>query len=405
MPHDLTGLFRKHAPTMTCPADDRAPLMPVMESAPAPRTVLDGREYLYFAGTGYLGLQAHPAVIAAAATAVQRFGVHSATTRTGFGNSPPVLEVEQRAAEILGAEAACYLVTGYAGNFVIAAAMRSEVDVAFIDEAAHDCLHEAVRWLDLARPAIAFRHRDVGHLVDLLRRELSRGQRPLVMTDGVFAASGRLAPLEEYLVVLQDFIGAKLLVDDAHGIGVLGTQGRGSLELANIASQQINVMNDTRNGAAVLQSVTLSKAFGGHGGAIAGSRGFLEHASRASGWFRGSSAPAAAVAGATAMALEIFQNQPGLRLTLRENIAYARGRLRQLGLSIDALPSSIISFELANAQEMQRVQRDLLATGVAIAHTRDYAGANTDGMLRIAIFATHTRPMIDQLTATLARVL
>lgn len=378
--------------------------LPVMESAPGPITVLRGRECLYFAGTGYLGLQANPEVLAAATAGALQYGVHSATTRAGFGNSPPVLEVERRTAEFMGAEAACYLVTGYAGNFALAAAVRNDVDVAFIDEAAHDCLRESTRWLDLRRPPIPFRHRDAGHLAELLQGALTGEQRPLVMTDGVFAASGRLAPLAEYLAILQSRPAAKLLVDDAHGVGVLGKNGRGSLEAAGIDPAAVN-SEATHQEVSVLASITLSKALGGHGGALAGSHDFLERVRSASGWFRGASAPAAPVAAATAKALELVAARPELRQSLAGNIAYARTRLRGLGLNIEQLPTAIVSFELETAAEMQRVQRSLLAAGVAIAHTRDYAGAGADGMLRIAIFATHTRDMIDQLVATLARVL
>jgi glycine C-acetyltransferase/8-amino-7-oxononanoate synthase len=309
----------------------------------------------------------------------------------------------------MGTEDACYLVTGYAGNFALAAALRADVDVAFIDDSVHDCLSEATRWLDLQEPPIRFRHRDATHLAELLQREVKTGQRPLVMTDGVFAASGRLAPLADYHHLLASYPGAKLLVDDAHGVGVLGPQGRGSLELAGVPSTAINradVNTDASSqGVSVFQSLTLSKAIGGHGGALVGSREFLDRVRSASGWFRGSSAPAAPVAAATAKALEIVQARPELRQTLAGNVAYARQQLRGLGLGVEDLPTAIISIELSTAAEMQRVQRGMLAEGVAIAHSRDYAGAGPDGMLRIAIFATHTREMIDQLVATMQRVL
>jgi len=387
------------------PTDDESKFEPsVMESAPGPITVLNGRECLYFAGTGYLGLQANPEVLAAAAAGVQQYGVHSATTRTGFGNSPPLLEVERRAAVFMDSEHACYLVTGYASNFALTAAIRNEVEVALVDEAAHDCLREATRWLDLARPPIAFRHRDAGHLAELLKSELTPGQRPLVLTDGVFAASGRLAPLGDYLAILKQYSGAALLVDDAHGVGVLGSRGRGSLELTGIAPAGINTAKGTQE-VRVLQSITLSKAIGGHGGAVAGDREFLERLRTASGWFRGASAPAAPVAAATAKALELVMSRPELRRALAVNIAHARQRLGALGLGVEDLPSAIVSFKLTSAAEMQRVQQSLLSAGIAIAFTRDYAGAGPDGMLRIAIFATHTREMIDELGTALQRVL
>jgi 8-amino-7-oxononanoate synthase len=387
-----------------------APNPSIMHSAPGPHTIIDGRELLYFAGTGYLGLQSDPRLIAAAQAASESYGIHTATTRSGYGNSPPVLEVEHRAAEFLAAEEACYLVTGYAVNFALAAALNGGVDLVLIDESAHDCLREATRWFDgLERPPLAFRHRDPGHVDELLRGEVRSGGRVLLMTDGVFAASGRLAPLQDYLALLTRHSGAILLVDDAHGLAVLGAEGRGSLELAGVAPSRVNAHlpgdPTSPDSPAIYHGTTLSKAVGGHGGAIAGSRGFLTRVRNASGWFRGASAPAAPVAAATARALEIVQAEPALRHQLSANVAQTRSALRGLGLDIEDSPSPIVSFQLADPDAMQQLQQRLFAAGIAVAYTRNYAGAGPDGMLRIAVFATHTPQMIGQLADTLGRVL
>src|SRR5690242_470172 len=109
------------------------PPFPVMQTAPGPRTVIDGREYLYFAGTGYLGVHGRPELIDAAADAMRRYGMGSATTRAGFGNNPPVLEVERLAATFLGCEAAFYFGSGYAGPSVLAKVVEAEVDAVFVD--------------------------------------------------------------------------------------------------------------------------------------------------------------------------------------------------------------------------------------------------------------------------------
>jgi 7-keto-8-aminopelargonate synthetase-like enzyme len=352
-----------------------------------------------------LGLQAHPEVTAAAQAAVAQFGVHSATSRGGFGSIPPVLEVEQRTAELLAAEGSCYLVSGYAVNFALAAACEG-VDLALSDESAHDCLREAAGWLKgLTNPVLTFRHCDANRLAELLDKELRPGKRALVMTDGVFATSGDLAPVADYLQILDGYPGATLLVDDAHGLAALGENGRGSLEHAGVPAERINTLRESAERASVLLGGTLSKAVGGHGGAIAGTAEFLGRLRAASGWFRGSSAPAAPVAAATAKALEIIQREPGLRRQLAANVTAARAGLRGLGIDVKMSPSPIIGFRLGDAAHMARVQSQLLNQGIAVAYARDYAGAGVDGMLRVAIFATHTPEMIDQLVATLGRVL
>src|SRR5689334_11258290 len=218
-----------------------APTRWFMQSPPGAETVLNGRRYLYFDGTGYLGLQGHPDVIAAERAAVDLYGVHTATSRNGYGTAPPHDEVERRAAEFLGAEAALYLVTGYGVNFAIAAALSPVVDFCVMDETAHDCLREAARWLEnLKSPPVKFRHRDVGHAAEMLREHCRPGWRPLLMADGLFPMSGSISPLEEYVEVLKKYEGSMLLVDDAHGVAAVGESGKGSLEVAGIPAKDIN---------------------------------------------------------------------------------------------------------------------------------------------------------------------
>ena len=133
-----------------------------------------------------------------------------------------------------------------------------------------------------------FRHRDANHLAELLAAQVGPGQRPLVLSDGVFPISGRLAPLEDYLQVLDRYPGASLLVDDAHGLAVLGAQGRGSLELAGVAPDRMNAWPEAArvtNATRVFHTTTLSKAVGGHGGVVAGSQGFVARVKNSSGWF------------------------------------------------------------------------------------------------------------------------
>jgi len=387
--------------------DPLNPALRLLESPPGAEVTFAGRAYLYFAGTGYLGLQGHPRLIAAASDAVERFGLHTATSRAGYGTSPPVADVERLAAEWLDAESSLYLISGYAGNFAIAAAIAADYDLVLIDEHAHDCLREAVRWLEpLRTPPLVFRHGDCQHAADLLARHAGPEARPLLLTDGVFAVSGDLAPIRGYLELLSQYPGAGLLVDDAHGLGALGSHGRGSLELAGVDPRTINVeAAEVGDGPRIFHTTTLSKAVGGQGGLIAGSRAFLDRIRRASGWLRGASAPASPVAAATAEGLRVMVNQPELRERLTSNVTSLRGSLAALGLAVPMTPSPIIGVRLETASRMASVRDRLEAEGILIAHSRDYSGAGPDGMLRIAVFATHTPEMIERLVAAFGRAL
>ena len=374
-----------------------------MQSAPGPLTVINGREYLYFAGTSYLGLQGHPAVVEAARAALSAYGIHTCTGRNGFGTCPPVAEVEQRTADFLQADEASYLVSGYASNFAVLATLSPHVELVFADEHAHDSLREAIGCLErLERPPFAFRHGDPNHLAEQLRQHVRPGQRPLVLTDGVFAVSGDLAPVTSYLNALEPFDGAMLHVDDAHGVAALGKEGRGALELAGVDPGRINRdLAEAVAGPRVFHSTTLSKAVGGHGGAVAGSAAFMTRLRSASGWYRGASAPATPVAAATAKALEIVTTMPELRRRLADNVTSVRNGLAAAGFDVESSPPPSVGFRLGSGQTMQGIQRALMAGGIVIAHARDYAGAGADGMLRIAVCALHTPEMIARLLETL----
>ncbi|MEX0977300.1 MAG: aminotransferase class I/II-fold pyridoxal phosphate-dependent enzyme, partial [Pirellulales bacterium] len=286
-------------------------------------------------------------------------------------------------------------------------AIAADVELVLLDEWAHDCLREATRHLDqLKQPPIVFRHRDAGHVAELLAAHVQPGWRAMIMTDGVFSVSGHIAPLADYLSILDRYDGSMLLVDDSHGLAVLGEEGRGSLEWAGVAAQRVNRLDDgVLDGSRVFHSATLSKAIGGHGGVIAGTTAFLDRVRRASGWYRAASAPAAPVAAATAKALEIVQGDPALRRQLASNVKMLRSGLRNLGLEVEDSPSPIVGIALDSAEAMQAVWQRLMDVGIAVAYARDYAGAGHLGMLRIAVFATHTPAMIQRLVESLRRAL
>lgn len=387
--------------THPMPTSSRGETMPVMQSPPGPETVIDGRRYLYFGGTSYLGLAGHPEVIEAACEAVRRYGLHTATSRSGFGNNPPTLEVERRGVEFFGQDAAFYFSSGYVGNHILVQALAGRFDAVLADEAAHYSLEEAARLS--ARPITRFHHADPDDLQRLLRQHCRPGDRPLVLTDGVFAAGGDLAPVDRYVEVLGHYPGASLLVDDAHGFGTLGDRGRGTLEHFGFWGPGVNAAA-TPAGARLFVSGTLSKALGGFGGLLAGSDEFIGHARSSSHYFDGASAPPAPVAGATAKALEIVVRQPQLRTQLRENVRHLRQGMRALGLPVTDSPSPVIGLAVGDTQNMQRLHRELKERGILVPYFAKYSGTGKEGLLRIAVCAAHSLAMLDRLLSELARI-
>lgn len=376
--------------------------MPIMQSPPGSHTTIDGRRYLYFAGTGYLGLQGHPDVIRAACEATQEFGIGSATSRTGFGDTPPTLEVERRGAELFGAHDAFYFASGYMGNSILVLMLEGSFDSVFVDELSHYCVLEAARLA--GRPLFRFRHRDAQHLREKLKTELQPAQRPLVMTDGVFAARGTIAPVAEYRAVLSDYPGSVLLIDDAHALGVLGANGRGTLEHAGLFDSAVNGEIDPQQRLRLLLCGTLSKAVGGFGGIIPGSRRFIERLKTTSHYYGGASAPPVPAAAATARALELIAADPGMRTRLWKNVDAVKNGLGRMGLEAGDTPVPIICLTVGDAENMRRIQQELMQRGIVIAYMAAYSGLGPQGALRLAVFSTHTEDMIEQLLDQLRRL-
>jgi 8-amino-7-oxononanoate synthase len=379
------------------------PPRPKLESPPNPIARIDGRDYLYFIGTGYLGLQGHPEVIRAACEAVERYGLHAATSRTGLGSTAPLLAVEQRAAEFFGCEDAVYFAAGYAGNIILLRAIENDFDAIFVDESSHFCVFEAIE--RSGRPVFRFRCRDAADLAESLRQNLKPAARPLVITDGVFTGQGTIAPLPDHLAVLDGYAGAGLAIDDAHGVGAIGRHGRGTFDHFGLFDR-VNRGDDGTGGqpTALYLAATLSKALGGYGGIIPGSERFVERVRKASHWYEGSNSPPAPVTAASARALELILADPDCFQRLRANVRRLREGLRALGFEIDDSPAPIVCLVAGDAENMQRIKSELMAQGIAVPYRAGYSGMGPAGCIRLAVFATHTEAMIRRLLDALRQV-
>ncbi|MBN2207109.1 MAG: pyridoxal phosphate-dependent aminotransferase family protein [Candidatus Aminicenantes bacterium] len=360
----------------------------IMESAPGPETVINGRRYVYFGGTGYFALHAHPEVIAAGVEAFRTYGLHSATSRTGFGNNPVLLACERMLADFFGSEEAVHFVSGYFDSLVLAQALSDRYDLAFVDETAHFSVMDGIA--SARKPFVTFRHRDPDDLARKLRGELKPGQRPLLMTDGVFPTFGVMAPLPDYVKILEPY-GGTIAVDDCHGVGVLGENGRGTIEHFGL-----------RMGERLIMAGTLSKAFGGHGGFVVGSRALCAKI-RTLGIYPGATqSPTPAVA-VSVKGIEIVKARPEMRARLWANVAAVKDGIRKLGFAMNDHPMPIVTWAMGTGEDMKKTQRALMDRGVVVAYSQ-YVGAPAGGVLRASIFSEHTPAHIDRLLTELARL-
>lgn len=356
-----------------------------MQSAPGPRTLIDGRWRDYFSGTGYLGLQGHPGLIAAAADALERYGLTTATSRGGFGEHPVFTGVEEAAARFFEAERSLYTVSAYLGSGLLLQGLRGEYDRIFVDDQSHFSVRDAVAASGV--PAHTFAHCDPAGLAGMLRDHLRPGERPIVLTDGVFPISGEIAPARDYVQVLTEYAGARLCLDDAHAVGVLGEHGRGVAEHWHIESTSVPVHT----------TGTLSKAFGAHGGIVWGSGAFIDRLWRNAPALSGSSPSPLPAAAASAWALEYVSSHPDLLAQLRANVKYARDGFRALGWPLAETPVPIICLLALPGLDLGAIQSALFDLDICIAHVTRYSSTPVGGALRVSISAAHSAEQIDRL--------
>jgi len=360
-----------------------------MDGPPGAETIIDGEPFLYFAGTGYFGLHSHPEIIAAAESALHQYGTHSATTRAGLGTNPQVLELEREAAEYFETEDAVYLATGYLSDMAGLQALcdYTRVDAILIDELAHFSNRDGAA--STGKPVYIFRNGDNDHLAEQLEAHIKPGQKPLVVTDGIFSIRGVLPPIPEYLALMEAHDG-NIWVDDAHGMGILGANGRGVCEHYDLRSERL------------FYGGTLAKAFGGFGGVVPGNRQFIGKL-REGDTLNGGSYFAAAV-GASLAGIRWVGQHPEARQRLWHNALYLKTRLQELGLPVESNHIPIVAWTLDTADDMKEIQQELMKRHIAIQYSH-YIGAGNEGVLRAVVFSTHTEDQIDSLAETLGTLL
>lgn len=353
-----------------------------MESPPGARTIFNGREMDYFAGTGYLGLQSHPAVVQAAQETLRLYGLSTATSRGGYGEHTVYDEFEQEACAYFRAEKVLHFASGYQGTSILTQATGNRFDHIFIDSSGHYSLWDAAYATNL--PITPFHHLCPQSLAEQLRRNLHPRERPLVLSDGVFPVSGEIAPLPEYLELVKPFPGL-VYMDDAHAVGVLGKNGGGTPDYYDIRDPSC------------CTSATLAKALGGYGGIIWGTEQWVKKIDRASRICAGASPPPLVVTAASARALRLARTAPELRQRLWDNVKQARTGLNALGWELPDTPVPILCLEARQGIRLEWIKKKLFEQAIAVELVRSYTSAPAGGGLRIAIFATHSHEQIERL--------
>ncbi len=357
-----------------------------------------GRKLSYFGGCDYFRLASHPKVIKALHRGADEFGINVAASRSTTGNHVLYSQLEEALANFFGAEAALLVASGYATNLVVMQALARDCTHVLMDERSHGSLVDAAHLAFGARTITSartgettggrnhprsFSHRNVSALSSHVKR-LGANAKIILLTDGMFSHDGSAAPLREYLRVLpRDGL---VLVDDAHGAGVLGAQGKGTPEHAEI---------DRRR---VIQTISLSKAFGCYGGAVLCSRKRRDEIIERSRFFNGNTPLPLPLANASLTSVRLLKQNPNWRARMNANAARVKTALRNFGREIPNEPGPIIPILPRDAAEAKRLQARLLKRGIFPSFIQY---ANSPGYFRFVISSEHKREQLDALVRAL----
>ena len=357
-------------------------------SAPTGTINLDGRDVVLLGSNNYLGLSTHPQVIAAAVEVTQTFGTGASGSRLISGNSALYTTLETNLAEAKNTEAALVFSSGYTANTGVIPILAGEGDLILSDALNHASIIDGCR-LSRATKKV-YRHCNVEHLKDLLSAS-TMFRRRLIVTDGVFSMDGDIAPLPDIYDLAVQYE-AMLLVDDAHGFGVLGRNGSGTVAHFGLENRDI------------IQMGTLSKAIGALGGYIAGSHALVELLiNKARGFIFTTGLPPATLAAANA-ALSVMRSSPDLQQRLFLHARTLKTALIDLGYTLLLSDTQILPVVLGDPQRATSIADALLAEAVFAPAIRPPAVPPDTSRLRLTVMATHTEAEIQQAIAGFAEV-
>ncbi|SFS01550.1 2-amino-3-ketobutyrate coenzyme A ligase [Granulicella pectinivorans] len=358
----------------------------VLDDEQAPVCHYDGRKVINLASNNYLGLCNHPKLREAALAATVKYGVGSGAVRTIAGTMRIHMELEEKIAAFKGVEACVVFQSGFTANAGTVSSILGKDDFILSDELNHASIIDGAR-LSKAKIKV-FRHKDVAHCEELLKELENEPGKKLVITDGVFSMDGDIGPVGE-LADLCERYGAIMMVDDAHASGVLGRNGRGSVDHFG-ATAKVDV-----------QVGTLSKAIGALGGYVCGSRDLIDYLYHRARPFLFSTSHPPSVAATCIAAFDLLEDEPERIDRLWANTAYFKEQLTNVGFDVGGMstPKSetpitpIILGDGRKTMEFSKAlfERGVMATGIAFPTV-------PEGKARIRTIMTseHTRAQIDQ---------
>ena len=351
-----------------------------LESGTGPTIKYAGRDVILLSSNDYLGLATHPEVIRAAVHATEQYGTGSGASRLVSGTLPPHIHLETSLASFKGTEAALLFGAGYLANIGVIPNLIEQGGLILADRLCHASLIDGCR---LSRADFrVFRHRDCEHLESLLRRR--RANRPtLIITEGLFSMDGDLAPLSD-LESLAEQYEAMLYVDDAHGTGIMGPTGRGTIEHFGLEQRIPFHMG------------TMSKALGSHGAYIVGPNDLIQYLINVTRPFIFTTALPPAIAAAAAAAVAVIRGEPERRMKLWSNRQQLFNGMQNLGFRMTQTVSPILPMLVGDAAVASAFAERLLTHGIYASAIRPPTVPDGTSRIRFTVTSEHPTEQIDE---------
>jgi 8-amino-7-oxononanoate synthase len=360
----------------------------VIESAQDPEVVSDGRRMIMLGSNNYLGLTNDPRVKEAAIDAVRKYGSGCAGSRFLNGTLDLHVRLEERLAEFMRKDAAVTFATGYQVNLGAISCLVGKGDVVYLDKQDHACIIDGAR-LSFGEVR-KFKHNDPVDLARQMRNDVSARGR-FIVVDGVFSMEGDIAPLPQIVAAAREFE-AGVMVDDAHGIGVLGPTGRGTAEHFGLEDEVDLVMG------------TFSKSMASVGGFIAGDETVVDYIKHRARTLIFSAAPPPASVAAALATVDIMEREPERRARLWENARFFSEGLRSLGLDTAGSQTAVVPVVVGEDDTALAMVQRLDEEGVFVNCVLSPATPPGRALIRTSLMATHTREQLTRALEAIERV-
>lgn len=346
--------------------------------------ISNGRQFSYFGGNNYLGLASHPEVKEASIRAIEKYGVSFSASRRTSGTADIHLELEKKLSEFKGHEDAVIFASGYQGDGILLEALKEKYNTVFIDQYAHSSIRSAVN-AD-RKEVVYYRHADIEDLESLLFKY--KNISALIITDGIFALTGEIAPLDKIYLLAKKY-NAILVVDDAHATGVIGKSGKGTPEYFNLPEDDN-----------LFQAETMSKALGSYGGFISDSGLFTDIIRERSTTYQASTSLPPSVVAAGIASLRIMNENRDMQSVLLKKAGNLRREIRNQGFITSNSIAPIIPLIFSDEHTARSLSAYLEENGFIIPYM-NYPSEQQQYIVRIAVSFLHTEEQIAELSDVL----